>query len=95
MNKAIYWCIKSSIESENYGDNDVRRPWRGVLTSANKLSFINDHEVIDRDNNATAIVDDEDLFETEEEAKKAFIKARHCEIQNLLKLVAEKLKEIQ
>ncbi len=94
LNRAIYWCIKPSIESESYDNPSVRRPWRGVLTSANRLSYISRDGVVDSDSYVTAIVDDKDLFETEEAATGAFISARKWEIHRLLNLIAEKLADM-
>lgn len=95
MNKEIYWCIRPSIESESYGDVDVVKPWKGVKTSQNRLSRINDDGDIDTDINTISIIEDDDLWVTPRGARESFFRARHLEIQNLLELISEKLKEIQ
>lgn len=72
-----YWSCKVSIESESYEDNYPRKPWQGILFVEHRpggtvyllKKFNQDTGVVDHDSNSTAIVQLNEIFSTEEEAK--------------------------
>jgi len=72
----VYWCIRPSLESEGYGDDAPRRPWRGMLTKPNYLSMVDENGLNpDDDTNATSLVEPENLFLSRDSARAAYVRA--------------------
>lgn len=85
----IYWCTLPDIESQSYGDNNARSPWRGkYYTKTNPhtgsiVGYIScfGSDGIDVDSNATAFVESSSvLFDDERSACAYFVKQLNEEI---------------
>lgn len=77
-----FWTCQPDMESESYGRGQVRRPWKGKVStiylnrnvhgkpygSVNIFAYSKHTGEIDEDSNATAHAEMEQIFETEKEA---------------------------
>ncbi len=98
-----YWCIQPSIESENHGDINFVEPWYGVLTISESGSMLLSrvgkiYPEGDDDENATAFITNENqLYLTEIEAKRALLPRLHEyreKYQNGLKLLDQYISDL-
>lgn len=87
VDRAKYWCCLPTTEDEAYGDGLPRRPWEGILvfhlyrqSSGENRNYMCIHRFdsnnnIDHDSNASCVVKNKDLFNTESEALDHYKKA--------------------
>lgn len=73
---SVVWTFKQSSESESYGDDAPRKPWRGKVTRDHgryvAVSYLSESGIADEDSNATAICLPSETFATEEECRAAW-----------------------
>jgi hypothetical protein len=96
----IRWCILPDSESSGYDDIKPRKPWLGKVTSAKPgysiriCSYNPETGSIDDDSNASTYAREEDLFLTEQEARKAYLSAMNDYISDLQNQIAACCKEM-
>ena len=95
----LFWSIAPDSESQGYGDEKPRKPWRGMIMEdpgrgSVKISYVSEETGLpDDDSNATAYVIPEYLYLTGEDATMAYKKM--CKVYlrymfvDLLKFMAE------
>lgn len=84
----LYWSIKQSMESELYGDYSCIEPWLGKLHIDGKFCLL----LRRVDSNATAIVQEEDLFLSERKAAEEYVKEEFKNIMNQIDSLNERRK---
>ena len=102
-----YWCILPSVESEGYGDEKPRQPWRGRYYQEHRSGGIvhlissvsSETGEIDDDTNATALIPHDDcdkhLFENQADAWGAYEAALWCVAGELAKEVCDIIVQAQ
>ena len=98
----VFWCILPSIESEGYGEQTPREPWRGQIVSASggynalfKLAYLGKDGEPDLDSNATSYCRVKDLFCSKQDAVKAYKEAMQKHIEGMEEELAKQKEELR